>query len=161
VKQGVTLAASLFSFALSGCYQYYAVNPADAVLDTRVRATVTAEKAAEVAPALNNVTRTLMGTLVDRDGQSLMIEVPLLGTGVDGTDPLHTRVELAPADLVSLESRTLSKWRTATVVVAVVAAVGAGWTVVNGSSRARERPGTGIDNARILRPVFSLKLGGK
>ena len=144
----------------AGCYEYHAVDPADAVMDTRVRATVSAEKAAELAPALRNVSTSLSGTLVERDGQSLLMEVPLLGTGTDGTDPLHTRVKLDPGDLVSLESRTLSKWRTATVVAALLAAVGTGWTVINGSANAVDKPGAGIDNARILVPIFRFTAGG-
>ena len=146
--------------ATTGCYSYHAVNPADAVLDTRVRATVSAEKAAELAPALHNVTPVIMGTLMERDGQALVLEVPLMGTGVSPVDPLHARVRIEPADLVTLESRTLSKLRTGIVLGAVVAAVGTGLTLHNGSARAVDRPGTGVDNARILRPVFSVPLGG-
>jgi hypothetical protein len=158
VRSAWLLALSMVA-ATTGCYSYHAVNPSDAVLDTRVRATVSAEKAAELATALNNVTPVIMGTLVERDGQTLMLEVPLLGTGVDGADPLHTRVRITPADLVTLESRTLSKLRTGIVLGAVVAAVGTGLTVFNGSSRAVDKPGTGVDNARILRPIFSVPLG--
>ena len=145
----------------TGCYVYHPVNPADAVLDTRVRATVSAEKAAELEPALRNVTTTIMGTLVARDGQALMLEVPLLGTGVDGADPLHTRVRLSPGDLVGLESRTLSKWRTGVVVGAFAGALVTGLSVFNGSARAVDKPGVGIDNARVSFPVFSLPFGGR
>jgi hypothetical protein len=147
--------------AVGGCYVYHPVQPADATLNTRVRATVSAEKAAELAPVLRNVTPEVTGTLVARDGTTLMLEVPLYGTGTDGVDPLHSRVQIQPGDLVSLESRAFSRWRTATVGAALVAAVVTGWAVANSGATPGDKQGNGQNNAVLTVPVFSLGLGGR
>jgi hypothetical protein len=161
VKRAARVSALVSLMAACGCYVYHPIQPAAAPLNTRVRATVSAEKAAELAPVLRDVTPEVTGTLVSREGDALMLEVPLYGTGTDGVDPLHSRVEIRPGDLVSLESRTLSKWRTAAVVGVLAAAVVGSWSTITGQAQVTDKPGVGIDNAILSLPIFSLAAGSR
>ena len=148
-KRGALILALL---AANGCYVYQPVRPGDAMLDARVRATVSAEKAAELAPAMRGISTQLRGTLTERDAEGVLLEVPLFGgTAGMSSQALKNRVYVPFSDLVTLESRTLSKWRTFTVLGAVVAGVTAGWVIVDGGDPVADKPKTGTDNAMILR----------
>jgi len=155
-KRIVLLAALL---AAGGCYEYHTVRPDDAMLDTRVRATVSPEKAAELEPVLRNVTPEVTGTLIERTPDHLMLEVPIYGAGGGvSNEVLHNRVEVDVSDLVSLETRTLSKWRTAVVVGAIVAATSSTYLVLSSNNQSgADKPGSGIDNAVIS--IFRIPLG--
>lgn len=141
--------------AMSGCYTYSPVRPADAVLNARVRATVSSAQAEELAQVLRSATSQVVGTLVERNDERVLLEVPLWagGTGVS-SQALHSRVSIPFSDLVSLESRTFSRWRTAVSVGAVVAAVAGSWTFIGGGTELGDKEKTGIDNAII--PFFSV-----
>jgi hypothetical protein len=141
--------------ATTGCYTYQPVRPGDAVLETRVRATVSARQAAELAPVMRNVTPTISGRLVDRSGEGVTLDVALHG-GTMGmsASPLHSRIVIPAGELVTLESRTLSAWRTSLVGGIIVAAVSASWVAISGESTVDEKPKTGTDNAiRIRIPI--------
>jgi hypothetical protein len=153
----IVLLAALVS--TGGCYEYHTVRPDDAMLDTRVRATVSPEKAAELEPVLRNVTPEVTGTLIERTPDHLMLEVPIYGAGGGvSNEVLHNRVEVDVSDLVSLETRTLSKWRTAVVVGAIVAATSSTYLVLSSNNQSgADKPGSGIDNAVIS--IFRIPLG--
>ena len=141
------------------CYEYHTVRPDEAVLDTRVRVTVSPEKAAELEPVLRNVTPTVTGKLIERTPDHLMLEVPIYGAGGSvSNEVLHNRVEVDLGDLLSLETRALSKWRTAVTVGAVVAATSGTWLVVSsGNQSGPDKPGSGTNNALI--PIFRIPFG--
>jgi len=124
-----------------------------------VRATVSPEKAAELEPVLRNVTPEVTGTLIERTPDHLMLEVPIYGAGGGvSNEVLHNRVEVDVSDLVSLETRTLSKWRTAVVVGAIVAATSSTYLVLSSNNQSgADKPGSGIDNAVIS--IFRIPLG--
>jgi hypothetical protein len=140
----------------SGCYVYEPVRPADAVLDARVRATVTPEQAAELSEALRSVSPQVTGTLVQTSDQGVMLEVPLHGTIQGSSRALYNRVSIPFSDLVGLETRKLSGWRTAVSVGAVVAGVAGGWAFVGGSDTVDDKPKTDIDQAIIT--IFRIPL---
>jgi len=142
-----------------GCYEYHTVRPDDAVLDTRVRATVTPEKAAELEPVLRNVTPTVTGRLLERTPDHLMLEVPIYGAGGGvSNEVLHNRVEVDLGDLVSLQTRTLSKWRTAVAVGSILAATSGTYLVLSANNQSGpDKPGSGTNNALI--PIFRIPFG--
>lgn len=145
-------------FLLGGCYEYHAVRPADAPLDARVRATVSAQQAAELAPVLRNVTPTVAGKLLERDANSILIEVPLYDPQAGmSSSPLHNRVRITMDNLVSLEDRTFSKWKTAVSLVAVAAGVTGAYIAVTGSEKAPDKGKTQTDNNVIS--IFRIPFG--
>lgn len=148
-KRWTVLAALM---ATGGCYVYEPVRPADAVLDARVRATVSATKAAELEPALRNISTQLHGTLTERDGTGVLLEVPLYDptVGTSGT-ALKNRIHISFDDLVTLESRSLSKWRTGAVVGALVAGITTTWVVVGGGDKTGDKEKPGVDNNVVIR----------
>jgi len=153
----IVLLAALVS--TGGCYEYRTVRPGDAVLETRVRATVSPEKAAELEPVLRNVTPTVTGKLIERTPDHLMLEVPIYGAGGGvSNEVLHNRVEVDVGDLVSLETRTLSTWRTVVAVGALVAATSGTWLVLSANNQSgADKPGSNTNNALI--PIFRIPLG--
>jgi hypothetical protein len=142
-----------------GCYEYHTVRPDDAVLDTRVRATVSPEKAAELEPVLRNVTPTVTGKLIERTPDHLLLEVPIYGAGGGvSNEVLHNRVEVDVGDLVSLQTRTLSTWRTLVAVGAVVAAAGGTYAVLDANNQSGpDKPGSDVNNAVVS--IFRIPLG--
>ena len=146
--KGLVFLATLL--VVSGCYTYVPVRPMDAMLDARVRVTVSPEQAARLAPVLRNVTPQVVGTLIDRDDQGVMLDVPLYGSSAAGsTQTVRSRIAISFSDLVSLERRELSRWRTAVAVGAALVGVGGSWAVVGGGSGGEDKPKTDIDNAVI------------
>lgn len=139
----------------SGCYVYEPVRPADAMLGARVRATVSSDRAAELAPVLRDVTPQVSGRLVERNDGNLMLEVPIVGsaTGTSSSRRIHNRVVIPFSDMVSLETRRFSTWRTVALVGGIAAAVGGGWAIVDGNESADEKPKEDIDNAIISIPL--------
>jgi hypothetical protein len=135
---------------------YEPVRPADAILDARVRATVTPEQAAELSDALRAISPQVTGRLVERSDQGVMLEVPLYGSVQGSSRALYNRVSIPFSDLVGLESRKLSTWRTAVSLGAVVAGVAGGWAFVGGSDSVEDKPKTDIDNAIIT--IFRIPL---
>lgn len=150
------LALLVMACTASGCYVYQPVRPGDALVGSRVRATVSPEQAAELAPVLRNVTPQVTGTLIERSNGSIMLDVPLYGATSSGlsTQALNNRVAIPFADLVSLESRKLSRWRTALTLGAVAAGLTGAWVAATGDEGVNDKPKTGTDNAVI--PIFSL-----
>lgn len=146
VKRGLLLALLL---STAGCYVYEPIRPADAVLDARVRATVSQEIAADIETAFRGTGSQLIGTLRAREGTDLLVDVPI-SSGVQGSSraPMHNRVRIPQDGLMSLESRTLSAWRTGAVMGALVAAVAATWVVVGDDHTAPEK-GPPEQNAAI------------
>jgi len=146
--------------SVGGCYTYQPIRPVDAVADSHVRATVSSKQAVELQPVLRNVTPQVVGTVVGLEGSSLLMDVPMVGQtpGVSRA-PVYNRVRLPLDDLVSLESRSLSRWRTGVTVGSVVAAVAAGWVVLSGETKVDDKGKTGTDNAvRIRIPIgFSFR----
>jgi len=107
---------------------------------------------------MRGISTQIRGTLMDRDAEGVLLEVPLFG-GTQGMSSaaLRNRVYVPFEDLVTLESRTLSKWRTFTVLGAVVAGAAAGWIIVDGGDPVADKPKTGVDNSLI--PLFSIPIG--
>ena len=143
--------------ATGGCYTYRPVRPTDAALDARVRATVSPTQAVELAPAMRDVTSTFSGKLVERSDDRILMEVPVHGTtqGMSSA-ALHNRVAIPLSELVTLETRTLSKWRTGLVIGGVVAAVSGTWAALGGQDLFGDKPKTGTDNAVVT--MFRLRM---
>ena len=137
----------------SGCYTYTPVRPSDAVLDARVRATVAPQVAAEYAEAFRGAGTQLTGSLVGLDSEGLLLDVPVFA-GAPGVSraAMNNRVRIPLDGLVTLESRTLSKWRTGVAVGSLVAALSATWVVVTDNDvPPDDRYPPGTDNAIRIR----------
>lgn len=145
-------------FAAAGCYTYRPVRPGDALPEARVRATVSAQQAAELAPVMRGVTSSVSGTLVERSDDRILVEVPIYGaTAGMSAAPLRNRVAIPLSELVTLETRTLSKWRTGLAIGAVAAAVGGTWVAVSGRTSVEDKGKPGTNNAILS--TFRIPLG--
>jgi hypothetical protein len=117
---------------LAGCYSYTAITPGSAPVGTEVRAKITGAASDRVAPILGTFdTRELVGNVVENNNGAMVLQVPM-GAMPNVTltvVPLQTRVSLAPADFVSLETRRLDVGRTSLLAGAILAGVGAGVAV--------------------------------
>jgi hypothetical protein len=150
---------ALTLLVVSGCYTYRPVRPGEALLDSRVRATVSPQEAAELATVLRGVRSAVVGRLVENSDERIMLEVPLFSqTAGMSRNAVHNRVAIPLSELVTLESRSLSTWRTGLVVSAVAVAVGGAWVVVSGegSRDDKEKPGTNNAVISVFRIPFAL-----
>jgi hypothetical protein len=112
---------------VAGCYTYAPIREVSVAPGTDVRAHVTVEASARVAPLLGvTEARDLTGTVVSNDNGSLVIEVPtIVQSGVNrATQSLFQRVAVAPADVLELQTRRLNSVRTGLGVAAVAALAG-------------------------------------
>jgi hypothetical protein len=118
--------------ALSACYTYAPIDPVSVAPGASVRARVNPTTADELAPLLGLRTQTLGGSVISTSPDAMIIEVPTAAsTPVSGgIVTLRQRVSVPRSGLLLLESRTLSRTRTAVAVVGTSVAVG---TVIVGA----------------------------
>jgi hypothetical protein len=116
------------SVVLGACYTYAPVERSAAIPQgTSVRARVTPTASERIAPLIAvSAPRFLDGALVDRHGDTMIIEVPTTASIGPGStaQTLNQRISLAPSDVTEIETRTLDRTKTSVIVAAV--AVGAG-----------------------------------
>ena len=144
---------------LSGCYTYRPADLGEIRPDSRVRVTVSTERAVELEPVMRDVRRQFVATYLGEQGSSLLMAVPLLG-GDPGTvtRAVHNRVDIPRADVVALETRELSTWRTVAVAGVLAALVGyGGYEVFNSGDDAEGKPKPGTDNAWV--PLIRVPVG--
>jgi hypothetical protein len=114
---------------VAGCYTYSVIAPGTAPIGIEVRARITGAASDRVAPQLGTFdTREVTGNIVENRNGELLLDVEL-GTRPNvsaSTGPLHTRVSLAPADMLDLSQRRLDRTRTGLLVGGILAGVGAG-----------------------------------
>ena len=142
--------AALLFLSLSACYTYAPVQPASVAPGASVRARVSATAAERIAPLIGvQDARVLTGRFAGTDAAGFLVEVPTTTqVGPAGSlQSLAQRVSIARGDLLEIETRTLSRGRTAAVVGAAAAIVGV--TAVNTlrGERGSDRPpgGTSTD----------------
>lgn len=142
----------------SGCYTYHPVRPGDLATGAQVRATVSSVQAAELSAVLNSVSPQVVGSLADQSDGQILVDVPVANTTAGmSTRAMSSRVTIPLSELVSLESRTLSRTRTALAFAIVAAGVGGGWAAVKGGDNVEDKPKTGTDNAIIT--IFRIPFG--
>ena len=145
---------------LSGCYTYRPAELGEIRPDSRVRVTVSAERAVALEPVMRDVRRQFVATYLGEQGSSLLMAVPLLGPSPGtATRSVHNRVDIPRADVVALEARELSKWRTAAVAGVLAALVGfGGYEVFNSGDDEEGKPKPpDVENIRV--PLISVPLG--
>ena len=98
-----------------GCYSYTPIEVATVPTGSEVRARITGAASDRVAPLLGTFdTRVLIGNVVENNAGTMVLEVPTgaMPNVVASVVPLHARIPLAAADMVSLEQRKLDVSRT-------------------------------------------------
>lgn len=106
-----------------GCYTYAPLESTHLAPNTLVRARVSATEADRLQQYLPNSDRVLEGEVVSADNAEVVIQVPAtMRTSTAGIQVLHQRVSISRAGIVELESKRLSRTRTALVVGAVATA---------------------------------------
>lgn len=131
----------------AGCYRYAPVKASDVSPGMGIRARVTVEAGARIAPLLGTTSaRDLRGTLVTATTDTLVVEVP--APGVPDPDAsgrvLNQRVSVARSEVLELETRTLDRVRTVALVggsAAVLVSVLV--KVLKGEPGADKTPGQG------------------
>lgn len=116
-------------FGLVGCYSYQPIEAAAVPVGTEVRARITGAASDRVAPMLGTFdVRTLSGSVTENQNGSMTLEVPqgARPNVTEGIVPLHARIPIAPADLVSLERRKLDVGRTALLGAGIVGGISLG-----------------------------------
>lgn len=123
-----TVRLVFLSFAgLVGCYSYRPIEPAKAPPGTDVRARITGAASDRVAPLIGSFdTRILVGSVIENANGMMTLEVPTGGVSnvSQSVVRLHTRIPIAPADLVGLERRTLDIRRSVLLGGTVAAGLG-------------------------------------
>lgn len=112
---------------LAGCYAYAPIDPVSVAPGASVRARVNGATADQLTPLLGLRMQTLNGAVIATAPDTMIIEVPTAASTPmsGGIVALRQRVSVPRSGLLLLESRTLSRTRTAMAVVGTSVAVGA------------------------------------
>ena len=144
---------------LAGCYNYAPISPSSVQPGVEVRAMITGAASDRVAPVTGTFdNRVLTGNVVQSSGGALVLEIPTGAVPNTGSSvvQMHQRVNLAPADMVSLETRKLDVARSSLLAGAIVAgAAAAAIAVVHASSSHSTDPI--IDNGNPINLIPLLK----
>lgn len=154
VRAPILAAASAL---LAGCFSYIPARPGDVEAGVDVRARVSPDASARIAPLLGATdARRLDGRLITNGADTIVVEVPtvMLENREFGRTP-NQRVSIARSDLVELEVRKLDRARTMGIVGggAVVLSV-ALVSALKGEPGKEPLPGGGGTDAIVFRIVW-------
>lgn len=109
----------------AGCFRYTPASVSDVAPGETVRARVSREQARQFEGMAGLQGRELVGRVVSTDPERLMLEVRAvaLEQGNAGRT-LNQRVAVPLSEVMDLELRTISVWKTTLVTVGITAAVG-------------------------------------
>ena len=151
VRPAILVAAAALS---TGCFTYVPARPGDVEPGVDVRARVSPDASARIAPLLGATdARRLDGRLITSGSDTIVVEVPtvMVDNREFGRTP-NQRVSIARSDLVELEIRKLDRGRTMGVVGG--GAIVLGVTLVNalkGEPGKEPLPGGGGTDAIVFR----------
>lgn len=119
-------AALVLLVSSAGCFNYYPSSVAELTPGQTVRAYVSREQASELNALIGLQGRELVGKVVTRNGDGLLLEVPAVAAhqGPAGR-MLNQRVAVPASALLEIEERRLNGWKTALVAGGITAAIGA------------------------------------
>lgn len=146
---------------LAGCYNYTPIAPTTVQPGVEVRATINGAASDRVAPITGTFdNRLLTGNVIENNGGTLVVEIPTGAVPNTGASvvQMHQRVNLAPADMVRLETRKLDVGRTSLLASAIVAgAAAAAIAVVHASTSHSSDPIIDNGNPINLIPVLKFR----
>lgn len=147
-RLGRLLPVALMTLLLPGCYVYSAADPDLTPPGEEVRVTITRDGAAELSQVTEQVESVpvIRGRLVEKDGQSLMIRVPVRPTG-EGLRPDIGQVVRVPiGSVLAMEQRDFSAGRTGAFVAGSVGAAAlVVLTIIEASGGTQGRTGDGTE----------------
>lgn len=164
IRRGIAIVslAVLANVAFAGCYTYRPATRAQIAPQERVRVTVTSAKQAELAEVLHRSSPSFAATYLEAGNGELLFSVPLRNpTPGMRTTTLRNRISIAPADVLQIETRELSTWRTAALVGAIAAGVSTAAAVAleGGNNTGEGGKRGGVDNNRIPLLRWRLPIG--
>lgn len=115
-----TLALWVTLLTTSGCYSYRPTTLETVPVGTEIRGLLSTEARITLEDSLRLQLSTLHGTLVERNGDSLLVTVRSVAAGstTEGR-PLYQRIALAQGDVLRVDVKRLDKPRTIALVAAV------------------------------------------
>lgn len=119
-----SLAGAFLSLAASGCYGFYAVEPADMTPNQEVRLVLSPEAPRRVTTAAMYGDDALEGNFVGLTDDSVAIAV-WIGQAFRGTsfESVRETITFPRVHIERFERRALSKWRTALSAIGIIAGV--------------------------------------
>lgn len=153
--------AILVSVAFAGCYTYRPATQAQIAPRQDVRVTVSNTQQAELADVLHTGSPSFAATYLEAENGEMLFSVPLRNpTPGMRTTTLRNRISIPSSDVVQIERRELSVWRTAALAAAIAAGVSTAAVIAfDGNNSARDGKRGGIDNNRIPFLGWSLQVG--
>jgi hypothetical protein len=140
---------------LCSCYRYEPLQPASLEPGAAIRMRISGTVAEQVAPLLGSSdARVLVGRVISVGADTMIVEVPTTVRAEVGStaQTLNQRVSIPLSSILELETRTLSRGRTAAVVgaagVVTVAVLVKGFNLSPG----KEQPPTGGGPADLRVP---------
>lgn len=108
--------------ATSGCYSYFAANPASLEKGEQIRVVLDNSAADRLAPALRQTPQTVEGNF-ERIGPDSLALAVWIGAAYSGTPFQNTyqTVSIARGDFRQVQQRRISKWRTGLSAAVVLA----------------------------------------
>ncbi len=138
----LALAVAALSLLAGACHHYAPGSLAELSPGDRVRALLTQEQVRAFDEVLPAGERRLEGTVLEADGGSVLLEVPVL-TVAEGIrlDSYHQRLRIQAPGLADVEVRALARGRTYALVGVAGVVVGAiVWNQLGGARRGSTNP---------------------
>lgn len=162
-RRGIAISslAALASVAVAGCYTYRPATQAQIAPQQDVRVTVTSTQQAELAEVLHSGSPSFPATYLEAENGEILFSVPLRNpTPGMRTTTLRNRISIPATDVVQIETRELSVWRTAALAAAIAAGVStAAVAAFDGNNTAEGGKRGGVDNTRIPLVRWTLPVG--
>ena len=161
MKRSRIATVALLPLLSGACHAYSSTTVGAVSSGDRVRALLTQEQFAEFEEHLLGGDRRIEGTVVEADGEGMLLEVPIVTVerGIR-LDSYHQRLQVPATGVADLEIQSLDRLRTYTLVGLAAAGVGAiVWDqLFSGSRRGGDKPpGPPEENVMI---VLQLRLPG-
>lgn len=146
--------ALLVSVAFAGCYTYRPATQAQIAPQQDVRVTVTSTQQAQLAEVLHTGSPSFAATYLEAENGEILFSVPFRNPAPGmRTTTLRNRISIPSSDVVQIERRELSMWRTTALAAAIAVGVSTAAVIAfDGDGSLRDGKRGGVDENRI--PIF-------
>lgn len=103
---------ALLAVGAVGCYNHRVVPVDDVRPGSEVRVRVSVSEAERLEREAQVVDRVFRAEVLEAEPDALLLQLPVPGSGVNGSEPIYNRVRVPSGEMLEVEVRELSKPKT-------------------------------------------------